>query len=156
MSLQTINLGIVSAIFIGTSPPINTNMLWRNTTNSQFYYYNTSSSSWVQLGGNSLSATEGIVASPDGLQADAGICPSMYNFIDSAANANASIQVAPAIAPLYQKFLNNTAYSLRVYPSNGRSDLFIGNAANAFLPNGLDPYGTLEVVCATNGKLRFF
>ena len=54
MTLQTKNLGIVQAIFVGTIPPTNTNMLWRDTSSSPhtFKSFDNLTSSWVELSNN--------------------------------------------------------------------------------------------------------
>ena len=51
MTLITQNVGQVAALFSGTTPPINTAMLWYNTNVGIFihYYYNTQTSAWVPL-----------------------------------------------------------------------------------------------------------
>ena len=48
MTIRTVNVGLVKAIFVGTTAPTNTNVLWRDTSlNPPLHkYYNTTTSSW--------------------------------------------------------------------------------------------------------------
>ena len=49
MTIKTTNVGLVKAIHVGTTPPVNTDMLWRDTNFSIHKYYNTSNSTWESL-----------------------------------------------------------------------------------------------------------
>ncbi len=61
MAKTSKNLGLVQAIFVGTTPPSNTAQLWHNLSNGLPYYYNTLTSQWETLvgggGGGPLSTT---------------------------------------------------------------------------------------------------
>lgn len=49
MTVKTTNVGIVKAIHVGSTPPTNINMLWRDTNLSIHKAYNSSTSEWEPL-----------------------------------------------------------------------------------------------------------
>lgn len=51
--MAVINLGLVKAIFVGTSAPTNTDVVWRDTSVSPeaIKYYNTIQGQWIPLAG---------------------------------------------------------------------------------------------------------
>jgi len=46
---MVVNLGLVKAIFVGSVPPTNTNVIWRDTNVDQLKWYDSTVSNWVSL-----------------------------------------------------------------------------------------------------------
>jgi len=147
MPLVTKDLGQVAAVFLGTSAPTNPALLWYNTNNGLFYYYNLSMSTWQLLGTSSVqtvSTTAGIVASST-------TPPSLittYNRVDTVPTNNAKVQIGiHAVIGAVINISNNDLTSgnaLQILP-NG-SDVFDGGS-NFILQSG----NNSKFVCYING-----
>lgn len=105
-------------------------------------------------GGSSSSSTadEGITAFATGGQASATACTRSYNFIDTCATDGDSVKARAAVKNTSQVFQNNTAKVVYLYPQTG--EYFIGKSVDEYIE--LDPYSIKTIVCATNGKYRYF
>lgn len=57
-TLQIINLGTVKAIISGTTPPVNTQLIWYDTTVNAHKAYNIGTASWVLLGSGGSSGSQ--------------------------------------------------------------------------------------------------
>jgi len=103
------NLGIVSAIHIGTTAPTNIYLLWYNISDGFHYYFDTITEGWVKLksegGGEGLSATLAIENITDGndIKISTASGDSIV-FVNAAQTRSISLVANPSVGNFTQTF----------------------------------------------------
>jgi len=101
--MSVINLGLVKAIFVGTSAPTNTNVIWRDTstTPNTTKIYNTVASSWQEVGST---ATQSLVVavSDETTALTTGLAKLTFRmpYAFTLSEVRASVTTAPTGAPI--------------------------------------------------------
>lgn len=105
-------------------------------------------------GGGSVSTQVGIVAFAAGGQTGATPLTAQECAISTASADGASVQLLAATVGNIQTITNGGDHIVSIYPINGGTDKFIGQAINAQLT--IDPGGVLTVWCGVAGTYQYY